>query len=410
MTRGHSAVGGALAAALLLSGCTGGDSTLTSAGGAPATSSAPLTVAAEQPTSLGLTWADGGPVLVGQLAPARDVDTDADFTREATIVDLDPVRARADDTLIVRQVGAVDMGSMTILESDLLGRIRAGGTMDPFTAVGSSGGSATSIVDVDVAEDAVAWTDTTSLHETQWRVLTATDAGVAAVVATSDEFDGADQIGPEPQPTLHDGRVYFIVPGAGSPGDGSYTPGTLVSRLPDGSDHRVDAEDVDWTAATETGLYVAQGREDEATTISAVRPDGVVEPVLEAQTAAHTVAAHGRWLALDTGAHAVVLDPTAREAYALPVAESAQVSSVSIGDDLVAWTFFGERSDVQVPSVVVDLRSKRVVRLTGLLGFAQALGGDLVVLRSWEEDGAAADGSGSANATLVRWQRAAAAP
>jgi len=313
------------------------------------------------------------------------VDTDTDFAREATVVDLDPVRARADDTLIVRQVGAVDMGSMTILESDLLGRIRAGGTMDPFTAVGSSGGSATSIVDVDVAEDAVAWTDTTSLHETQWRVLTATDAGVAAVVATSDEFDGADQIGPEPQPTLHDGRVYFIVPGAGSPGDGTYTPGTLVSRLPDGSDHRVDAEDVDWTAATETGLYVAQGREDEATTISAVQPDGVVEPVLEAQTTIHTVAA-------------------------LPVAESAQVSSVSIGDDLVAWTFFGERSDVQVPSVVVDLRSKRVVRLTGLLGFAQALGGDLVVLRSWEEDGAAADGSGSANATLVRWQRAAAAP
>lgn len=408
MTRGHGSIGGVLAVALLLTGCTGGDPPLRPATGAPATRAPASAVAADEPTSLGLTWADGAPVLVGDLTAARDVDADVDYVRDATVMDLLPVRARTDGSLVVQQVGAADMGEMKIVESDILGTIRPGGVMAPLSE--GSDAVARTVVEVDVSDEAVVWTDTTSLHYTDWRILTVSGSGAAVVVASSDEFEGVGQIGPEPQPTLFDERVYFTVPGPGSPGDGTYTPGTLVSRAPDGSDHRTGVEDVDWTAATESGLYVAQGREDEATTISAVQPDGVVEPILEAQTTIYTVAAHGRWLALDTGTHAVVLDPTTREAYALPVAESAQVSSVSIGDDLVAWTFFGERSDVQVPSVVVDLRSKRVVRLTGLLGFAQALGGDLVVLRWREEGGAAADGSGSATATLVRWQRAAAAP
>lgn len=408
MARGHGPIGGALAVVLLLSGCTGGGPTLTPATGVPATRAPASAVAADEPAALGLTWADGSPVLVGDLTAARDVVADVDYARDATVMDLLPVRARTDGSLVVQQVGAADMGEMKIVESDVLGTIRPGGVMAPLSE--GSDAIARTVVEVDVSDEAVAWTDTTSLHYTDWRVLAVSGTGAAVVVASSDEFEGLGQIGPEPQPTLFDERVYFTVPGPGSPGDGTYTPGTLVSRARDGSDHRIDVEDVDWTAATKSRLYVAQGREDEATTISAVQPDGTVGPILEAQTAIYTVAAHGRWLALDTGTHAVVLDPTTREAYALPVAESAQVGSVSIGDDLVAWTFFGERSDAQVPSVVVDLRSKQVVRLTGLLGSAQALGGDLVALRWWEEDGAAVDGSGSATAVLVRWQRAAAAP
>src|SRR5690606_25108508 len=99
---------------------------------------------------------------------------------------------------------------------------------------------------------------------------------------------------PAPQPTMFDERVYLTVPGPGSPGDGTYTPGVLVSRAPDGSDHQVAVERVDWTAATASGLYVAQGREDEATTISAVQPEGGVAPILQAETVIHTAEAHGR--------------------------------------------------------------------------------------------------------------------
>lgn len=405
MARGHVTISSVLAGALLLAGCTGGSSAAPRSGeqSSPAAVVPIPAVVIEQPVSLGLTWADGTPVLVGDLAAARDVSTQDDFTREAAIVDLAPVRERADGTLVVQQAGAVDMGSMTILESDCLGTIRAGGTMDPFTAVGAPGGGATSIIDVDVTEDAVVWLDTTSLHWTHWRVLTATNEGSAAVVASSDEFGGEGQIGPAPQPMMFDGRVYLTVPGPGSPGDGTYTPGVLVSRAPDGSDHRVAVERVDWTAATDSDLYVAQGREDEATTISVVQREGGAEPILQAETVIHAAEAHGRWLALSTDTHAVMVDPMTREAYAIPVADSVQVSSVTVGADLVVWTFVGERSDVQMPTTIVDLRSREVVRLTGLLGSAVALGGDLLVLQSWGDDGSS--GTDGGQSVLVRWQR-----